>query len=144
MVLFEKLRVLRKRTGLSQMELAEKLKVSRQAISNWEAGTARPSIDNIHYLSKLYNIPLEILLDDDAGVEKVIKPTDFREEPQQVREDKDSKRKKAIGVIVTLIVLVLVASIIAVVLTKTGKTTDISEIPGEEIELDSSGIELDW
>lgn len=68
MVLFEKLRVLRKRTGLSQMELAEKLKVSRQAISNWEAGTARPSIDNIHYLSKLYNIPLEILLDDDAGV----------------------------------------------------------------------------
>ena len=111
MVLFEKLRVLRKRTGLSQMELAEKLRVSRQAISNWEAGTTRPSIDNIHYLSKLYNIPLEILLDDDAGVEKVIKPTDFREEPQQVREGKDSKRKKAIGIIVTLIVLVLVASI---------------------------------
>lgn len=68
MVLFEKLRVLRKRTGLSQMELAEKLRVSRQDISNWEAGTTRPSIDNIHYLSKLYNIPLEILLDDDAGV----------------------------------------------------------------------------
>ena len=54
---------------MSQMELAEKLGVSRQAISSWEAGASRPSVDNLQCLSKLYNIPLEVLLDDTAEAE---------------------------------------------------------------------------
>ena len=139
----EALEKIRNEKHLSQVEVSENIHISPKTLSKWEHGESYPDLQALDKLSKLYNIPLEILLDDDAGVEKVIKPTDFREEPQQVREGKDSKRKKAIGIIVTLIVLVLVASIIAVVLTKKGKTTDISEIPGEEIELDSSGIELD-
>ena len=45
---------LRKSKGISQEELAEKLDVSRQAISRWETGTALPDANNILALSKLW------------------------------------------------------------------------------------------
>ena len=64
MELSQKLKELRKKQGLTQLELAERLFVSRQAISGWEAGTSRPSTENLQFLSKLYNVPMEYLLDD--------------------------------------------------------------------------------
>mgnify|MGYP002299714338 CR=1 FL=1 len=67
MELSQKLKELRKKQGLTQLELAERLFVSRQAISGWEAGTSRPSTENLQSLSRLFNIPLETLLDDTAG-----------------------------------------------------------------------------
>ena len=54
MELSKKVKALRKKQGLSQLELAEKIIVSRQAISGWEAGTSRPSTENLQCLSKLY------------------------------------------------------------------------------------------
>lgn len=50
----EKLIQLRKSKGISQEELAEKLDVSRQAISRWETGTALPDANTILALSKLW------------------------------------------------------------------------------------------
>ena len=50
----EKLIQLRKSKCISQEELAEKLDVSRQAISRWETGTALPDANNILALSKLW------------------------------------------------------------------------------------------
>ena len=58
MTLGEKLVHLRKGLGLSQLEAAEKLNVSRQAISRWEVGAAVPSVDNLKYLSELYGVPV--------------------------------------------------------------------------------------
>lgn len=62
MDLKERLTQLRKARGLSQNDLAEKLNVSRQAISRWEQGTAVPSSDNLIYLSRLYGITLDELV----------------------------------------------------------------------------------
>lgn len=62
MKLEEKLVSLRKAKGLSQMKLAEKMNVSRQAISRWETGAAIPSSENLKYLSDLYSVSL--LMDD--------------------------------------------------------------------------------
>lgn len=56
MTLEKKLACLRKREGLSQAEVSEKLDVSRQAVTKWETGTSRPSIENLQSLSRLYNI----------------------------------------------------------------------------------------
>lgn len=64
MTLNKKLACLRKKEGLSQAEVSEKLDVSRQAVSRWEAGESRPSTENLQALSKLYNVPLEYLLDE--------------------------------------------------------------------------------
>lgn len=54
MELKEKLVALRKEKGLTQLVVAEKLNVSRQAISRWESGTALPSTDNLRCLGALY------------------------------------------------------------------------------------------
>lgn len=54
---------LRKEHGYSQNQLAEKLNISRQAISKWERGEASPDTDNLIALSKLYGITLDELLE---------------------------------------------------------------------------------
>ena len=70
-MLGEKLAALRKRSGYSQQELAEKLSVTRQTISNWECGQGAPALDKAVELAKIY----QISLDDLAGeqVEVVVK-----------------------------------------------------------------------
>lgn len=61
----EKLLNLRKRNGYSQEDLANKLDVSRQAISRWEMGTAIPDSLNVLHLSKLFQVSTDYLLNDD-------------------------------------------------------------------------------
>jgi len=58
-----KLLALRKQNGYSQEELAEKLGISRQAVSKWERGDASPDTDNLIALAKIYNISLDKLFD---------------------------------------------------------------------------------
>lgn len=50
---------LRKEAGLSQEELADKLAVSRQAVSKWERGEALPDTDNLIRLARLYNVSID-------------------------------------------------------------------------------------
>ena len=49
------------------MKLAEKLHVSRQAISRWEVGTAAPSTENLKELSALYDVSVDYLLGKDLS-----------------------------------------------------------------------------
>jgi transcriptional regulator with XRE-family HTH domain len=65
MKLADKILNLRKNNGMSQEELAEKLNVSRQAISRWEVGTAQPDVSNVLQLSKLFGVTTDYLLNDD-------------------------------------------------------------------------------
>lgn len=60
----EKLTRLRKREGLSQEALAEKLGVSRQAVSRWEQSTALPDAAKLLPCAKLFSVNVEWLLDD--------------------------------------------------------------------------------
>lgn len=60
----ERLRQLRKEKGISQEKLAEKMNVSRQAISKWERGATMLDIENIVQLSKLFQVPVDSLLLD--------------------------------------------------------------------------------
>ena len=65
MTFAEKLLQLRKREGYSQEELANKLDVSRQAISRWEMGTAVPDSINLLHISKVFQVSTDYLLNDD-------------------------------------------------------------------------------
>ena len=65
MTFAEKFLQLRKREGYSQEELANKLGVSRQAISRWEMGTAVPDLSNLLHISKIFNVSTDYLLNDD-------------------------------------------------------------------------------
>lgn len=51
--------------NLTQEQLADKLGVSRQAVSKWENGRGYPEADNLVELSKLYKIPLELFFESD-------------------------------------------------------------------------------
>lgn len=62
MDLAERLTALRKRAGLSQGDVAERLNVSRQAVSRWETGLTVPSTDNLSRLGRLYGVTLDELL----------------------------------------------------------------------------------
>ena len=61
----DKIVELRKSNGWSQEDLAEKMNVSRQAISRWEGGTAQPDASNILQLSKLFGVTTDYLLNDE-------------------------------------------------------------------------------
>ncbi|SFB50630.1 DNA-binding transcriptional regulator, XRE-family HTH domain [Cohnella sp. OV330] len=74
MVFGEKLKTERNRKGWSQEELAEKLYVSRQAVSKWENGQNYPSIEIIIKVSDLFELTIDELLRSDEELKrKVIK-----------------------------------------------------------------------
>lgn len=56
------LKRIRKERQLSQEQVAQRLNISRQAISRWENDLAMPDIDNLVVLSKLYEVSIEELL----------------------------------------------------------------------------------
>ena len=57
-----RLQNLRKKNGYSQEELAEKIGISRQAVSKWERAEASPDTDNLILLARLYGVTLDELL----------------------------------------------------------------------------------
>lgn len=65
MAVSEKIYALRKKSGLSQEQLAEQLDVSRQAISKWESGNSTPESDKLVAISNYFNVSLDYLLKDD-------------------------------------------------------------------------------
>ena len=69
MTLGEKLKSARKSAGLTQEQLAEKLLVSRQAVSKWEVDKGMPEIGNLGQLSKLLNISIDYLLDSGESID---------------------------------------------------------------------------
>ena len=64
----ERLAALRKRAGRSQGDVAERLNVSRQAVSRWETGFTVPSTDNLSHLGRLYGVTLDELLSYSAAL----------------------------------------------------------------------------
>lgn len=64
----EKLQKLRKQNGLSQEQLAEKLNVSRQAISKWEMGTI-PDMENVVKIGRYFDCSLDYLMNNEMDSE---------------------------------------------------------------------------
>ena len=91
MKLYEKIIKLRKSNGWSQEELAEKLDLSRQAISRWENGTALPDANNILQLSKIFGVTSDYLLNEDYSDDGDIPCV--KEAKKELDSKKDSNRK---------------------------------------------------
>lgn len=69
MLFNEKLKMLRKESKMTQEQLAEKLNVSRQAITKWEAGDGVPDIENLKQISKVFNITIDELVKEEKNVQ---------------------------------------------------------------------------
>ena len=72
MNLGEKIKERRKQAGLSQEQLAERLNVSRQAITKWETNKGIPDIANLIAISDEFGLSLDELIKDDVAVKKKI------------------------------------------------------------------------
>lgn len=70
----EKIAALRREKGLSQEALGEKLGLSRQAVSKWEADQAMPTMDNLVELSRLFGVPVDTLLRPDEPLPDKTQP----------------------------------------------------------------------
>lgn len=79
---------LRKSNNLSQEALAQKLGISRQAVSKWERAEASPDTDNLILLARLYGVSLDELLKTDDEI-----PRPYEEE-QNMEEEQESRAAK--------------------------------------------------
>ncbi len=96
----DKLKEARLKKNMTQEEVAEKIFVSRQSISNWENNKTYPDIGNVIALSDLYEISLDVLLKGSDNFMKHLEES----------TDLVKSNKKLIGVIIlALITMVIIA-----------------------------------
>ncbi len=105
MNLAEKLTIQRKKAGMSQEQLADRLGITRQSVSKWEAGSSIPEISKLVAMSEIFRVSLDYLLKDYLDEEKNsgIAADGCRNEPygekrseanQQMEEDNSRLEKK--------------------------------------------------
>ncbi|MEG0783259.1 helix-turn-helix domain-containing protein [Carnobacterium sp.] len=117
----ERIYALRKANNFTQEEIAQELKVSRQTISNWETGTAQPTIDRVIELANVFDVSMEELI----GRSK-------------------NKNKKASGILLSLLnqVVTLYLTPVTDVLLSIGRT-EIKNCEIIEVNLTSIRIRME-
>ena len=123
MTLRDKLIVLRDKAGISQMTLAEQLGVSRQAISRWESGDAVPTMDKLKSLSKIYNVSLDWLCNEDIS--------EIQEQKAELAKIPGHKEKK----VALVVIAILLTGLINNVETDGESNVAIDDIPGEIVNV---------
>lgn len=86
----------RRKSGLSQEELAAKLGVSRQAVSKWERAEAAPDTDNLINLSKIYGVTLDELINTDPA-DSAARSSDSSDDEINTDDNSEKKNKVHIG-----------------------------------------------
>lgn len=113
MKFYEKLIILRKKALLSQEELAEKLDVTRQTISKWELGQSKPDIDKLQMMSKLFEVDVNTLTNEDISLE----------DKAETKEDKNNKKEDGDRKFILYILIIIFISSLALLAYRVG--TDI-------------------
>lgn len=103
---------LRKQNGLSQQDLADRLGMSRQAISRWETGAVQPLADSVKSLAQVFQVSTDYLLNDDLDTPTpppTAQPAPPQEKPKSAR--KHRKWLLALAALAAAAVLVLVTAV---------------------------------
>ncbi len=104
MTLGNKLQILRKQKGLSQEQLANRLGVSRQAVSKWELDATLPDTENIIKLKNIFDVSFDYLIDDTQ--------TEYKSEPLPVQEHSQIKGNKYSNTLYTILIIFAVLAFI--------------------------------
>ena len=123
MMLGKKILDLRKKNGLSQEQLGEKVNVTRQTISNWELGTTSPNPEQLKLLSKAFNISIDQLLDNDLQKVELSKI--------KISEKQTKTMKKILKWILITFITILIIDIIAFIICFTNKIGPFKELKTE-------------
>lgn len=92
MLLGDKIKQLRKNQKITQDELAGKIYVSRQTISNWENNKSYPSMDFILSISEIFNVPIGTLIKEDLEISK----NERNEEIKHIEKNQLEQERKTI------------------------------------------------
>ena len=112
MIFADKLMDLRKKNGWSQEELAEKLNVSRQAVSKWESAQSVPDMNRIIQLSELFGVSTDYLLKDEmeqadvsreTASDSLIRTVDMEEANTFLKTKEENSRRVALGVLLCIL-----------------------------------------
>ncbi len=114
----EKLQQLRKKEGWTQEALAERITVSRQALSKWELGTAIPDTENVLQISKLFGVSIDYLLNDNYDSDEDLPAV--HESNQKISNVYKGKIRSIIGACISVVALlgIVVLGIFGSVLDK--------------------------
>ena len=94
----EKLQALRKSRGWSQEQLAERIAVSRQAVSKWESEAAAPDTANVLEISRLFGVSTDYLLHDDYTGDGDIPAVKSRETQLKKQKNREMAMMVLIGI----------------------------------------------
>lgn len=122
----EKLTNYRKKAGLSQEALGEKLNVTRQTVSKWELGQTAPGMDDLSRMSELFNVTVDELIKE--GEKQVMENMDNKEvkvenTTSNSKPTKTSREKVIIGVLIGLLVIALAAVLLISVTRNDSETS---------------------
>jgi len=131
----EKLIELRKKAGLSQEALGEKLNVTRQTVSKWELGQTAPGMDMLSEMSKIFGISVDELINEE-GESKI--DASITTEHAEISKQKSSKSREKI--IVGILVSLLVVAIVSLLLIVTNKSDMDADNNKTEITEQSEGF----
>ena len=88
MILADKIIELRKKSGMTQDELAEKLGVSRQSVSKWEGAQSTPDLARILKLAEIFSVSTDVLLKDELELEQNISTENIKTEKKKLSENR--------------------------------------------------------
>lgn len=100
----DKLTLLRKRNGLSQEDLGEKLNVTRQTVSKWELGQTKPDTDKLMEISKLLNVDFNVLIDDTLSLDSINNNNNNATSSNVVIDDGVRPRKWLLVVLIIIVI----------------------------------------
>lgn len=139
MTLREKLIVLRDKAGISQLELANQLDVSRQAVSRWESGDTTPSMDKLKTLAKIYGVSLDWLCSDVADEKTEVAEASEDNETNNANTSAEDKKKRTIR----YIAIALTVGVITLACIWFAMRPENEEMPGKQIEdMESENVDM--
>lgn len=107
----ERLYEVRKNAGMTQSDLAERLNVSRQAVSRWEMGTAKPEFENLIAISNIFGVSIDYLLKGSVEIAATNTQPEQEQEPEESSDSVNTAEKLWLAAGVTFVVLAVVFSL---------------------------------
>ena len=101
----DRIQQLRKSKGISQEELADKIRVSRQAVSKWESAQGYPDIENVIRLSQIYHVSTDYIL---LGSKNETSPDDVLPEKSKVKREMHTTTRKTLCIIAVIAATALI------------------------------------
>lgn len=128
-MLSEKIYELRRKSGLSQEQLADKIGVSRQAISKWESGSSTPELEKLILLSEFFGVSIDDLAKENQEVVS-----------KNVEEKEELNKANKSGIVIAVIgaLLLIVSGMMMIFSPDTAEKVSASSM----ITIDGTGILL--